>query len=306
MGDDVLLIYSKPRFHNNQRHLYPLYQPGWTRQPTVFTRSFHTSRYISSQDDEQDKKKKNNVGRKEGEKTNNFTEADNFSDALYSEDREEFKYWEADRRTEIYKDAEQMSHGELAYANILDQVDRDFKYNKDASAVSGEVSRETKDFSDRLTHTDISGKLNMVDISSKSDTDRIAVATATIRLGEKAFNLVKHNRSKKGDVLTVAQIAGIMAAKQAPSLIPLCHNIPISKVDVDLELVEDSYSVVVTSLAKAYGKTGVEMEAIMAATVAAVTVYDMCKAVSREMVIGEIKLVKKTGGMRGDYHLNEM
>ena len=284
--------------------MYPLYQPGWTRQPSVFTRSFYTSRIISSQDDGQDKKKKNNVGKKEGEKTNSI-EADNFSDALYSEDREEFKYWEADRRTEIYKDAEQMSHGELAYANILDQVDRDFEYNIDASAVSGDVSQETEDLSDKLTHTDISGNLNMVDISFKSDTDRVAVATATIKLGEKAFSLVKYNRSKKGDVLTVAQIAGITAAKQASSLIPLCHNIPISKVNVDLELVEDSYSVVITSLAKAYGKTGVEIEAIMAATVAAVTMYDMCKAVSREMVIGEIKLVKKTGGTRGDYHLKE-
>lgn len=301
------MILIERSFYNNQGQMYPIYQPGWSRQQPVFTRSFYTSRISSSQDDDQSNKIKNDVGRKKQRKTNNFADTNSYSDALlYPEDEEEFKYWETDRRTQIYKNTEQMTHSESAYVNIVNEhVNREFQSIKDTSTDSVETSKESDNLSDRLTHTDISGKLNMVDIGSKSDTNRVAVAMATIKLGEKAFNLVKYNKSKKGDVLTVAQIAGITAAKQTSNLIPLCHNIPISKVTVDLELVEESYSVVITSLAKTYGKTGIEMEAIMAATVAAVTVYDMCKVVSREMIIGDIKLVKKTGGTRGDYHLTD-
>ena len=221
-----------------------------------------------------------------------------------AENEEEFKYSEADRRTELYHNTEQMN--ESAYIDIVnDHLNQGFnQFTEDTSTTKG--CQETANLSDTLTHTDFSGKLNMVDISSKPDTDRVAVAMATIKLGEKAFNLVKHNKSKKGDVLTVAQIAGITAAKHTSELIPLCHNIPLSKVNVDLKLVEESHYVVITSLAKAYGKTGVEMEAIMAASMAAITVYDMCKAVSRDMIIGNIKLVKKSGGMRGDYQLSKI
>ena len=223
------------------------------------------------------------------------------TDTSVSEDgAEEFKYSEADGRTSVYHDTEQMS--ESAYINIVQgQLKQGVKDFNTQSSVS--VDQKIVSLSDTLTHTDISGKLNMVDIGAKLDTDRIAVAMATIKLGEKAYYLVKNNKSKKGDVLTVAQIAGITAAKQTSALIPLCHNIPLSNVKVNLELVQESWSVVITSLAKTYGKTGVEMEAIMAATVAAVTVYDMCKAVSRDMVISDIKLLKKTGGMRGDYQI---
>ena len=223
------------------------------------------------------------------------------TDSSIAEDgAEEFKYSEADGRTSVYHDTEQMS--ESAYINIVqDQLKQRVKdFNTESSVLD---DQKIVSLSDTLTHTDISGKLNMVDIGAKLDTDRIAVAMATIKLGEKAYNLVKNNKSKKGDVLTVAQIAGITAAKQTSTLIPLCHNIPLSNVKVNLELVQESWSVVITSLAKTYGKTGVEMEAIIAATVAAVTVYDMCKAVSRDMVISDIKLVKKTGGMRGDYQI---
>ena len=223
------------------------------------------------------------------------------TDSSFAEDGpEEFKYSEADGRTSVYHDTEQMS--ETAYINIVQgQLKQGVKdFNTEFSVLD---DKKIVSLSDTLTHTDISGKLNMVDIGAKPDTDRIAVAMATIKLGKKAYNLVKNNKSKKGDVLTVAQIAGITAAKQTSTLIPLCHNIPLSNVKVNLELVQESWSVVITSLAKTYGKTGVEMEAIMAATVAAVTVYDMCKAVSRDMVINEIKLVKKTGGMRGDYQI---
>ena len=224
------------------------------------------------------------------------------TDSSIAEDgAKEFKYSEADGRTSIYHDTEQMS--ESAYINIVqDQLKQGVKdFNTESSVID---NQKIVSLSDTLTHTDISGKLNMVDIGAKLDTDRIAVAMATIKLGEKAYDLVKNNKSKKGDVLTVAQIAGITAAKQTSTLIPLCHNIPLSNVKVNLELVQESWSVIITSLAKTYGKTGVEMEAIMAATVAAVTVYDMCKAVSRDMVISDIKLVKKTGGMRGDYQIS--
>lgn len=156
--------------------------------------------------------------------------------------------------------------------------------------------------SQTLTHTDQTGKLNMVDVGDKSDTTRSAVATGSISLGKEAFYLVKENRAKKGDVLTVAKIAGITGAKRTSDLIPLCHNIPLSKVDVDLELIEHSYSIRVTCLAKTFGKTGVEMEAITAVAMATITIYDMCKAVTKSMVIGDIKLLHKSGGKSGDYN----
>lgn len=156
----------------------------------------------------------------------------------------------------------------------------------------------------KLTHTDQSGKLNMVDISDKASTTRVAIATGIVYLGEQAFQLVKENRMKKGDVTTVAKIAGINGAKRTSDLIPLCHNIPLSKVSVDIELNQDINAVIVTSLAKSYGKTGVEMEALTAVTVAALTVYDMCKAVSKDIVIGNIQLIHKSGGKSGEFNRN--
>lgn len=156
-----------------------------------------------------------------------------------------------------------------------------------------------------LTHTDQSGKLNMVDVSSKPDTARTAVATGMIFLGKEAFILVKENKIKKGDVLTVAKLAGIMGAKRTSDLIPLCHSIPLSKVAVDVELLQGTYAVRVTALAKTYGKTGVEMEAITAVALASVTVYDMCKAVTKDIVISDIKLLHKSGGKSGEYNAEE-
>lgn len=270
--------------------MYPFYGPGWSRSQTVFARTFYTSVHSSSQDDQ----------KKTGEATKNLKKKeddDKYSDALYPNDKNDFRYWEKDRRPEVYEDTEQIKHHrEQAYVDLVgDQVEEGIREYKTDIGDPG--------LSDELTHIDNSGKINMIDISSKDDTNRVAVAIATVKLGEKAFNLVRYNKAKKGDVLTVAQIAGITAGKRTSDLIPLCHNIPLSKVSVDLDLNKDSYSVVITSLAKSHGKTGVEMEAIMAATIAAVTVYDMCKAVSREIVISDIKLLKKTGGSRGDYHL---
>ncbi|XP_072163646.1 molybdenum cofactor biosynthesis protein 1-like [Diadema setosum] len=154
----------------------------------------------------------------------------------------------------------------------------------------------------RLTHVDHSGRAEMVDVSGKDVTVREAAASGRIRLGREAFRLVRENKMAKGDVLRVAQLAGIMAAKQTSALIPLCHNIPIQKVDVQLSLEAESSSVHITSRAKSVGRTGVEMEALTAVSVAALTVYDMCKAVSHEMTIDGVRLEAKTGGQRGDFH----
>ena len=276
-----------------------LYDTGRSRPQSVFMRNFSSSVPYSSQKDEGSQGEDKML-----DKSKTDGGADKYSDTLYPEDEEEFKYWEKDRRTRVYEDTEQIKHhSDLHdYVDVVEeQVSEGLIDYKSAPADTGEQGSES--LSDVLTHTDNSGKLNMIDISSKTDTDRVAVAMATIKLGKKVFDLVKQNKTKKGDVLTVAQIAGITAAKRTSDLVPLCHNIPLSKVNVDLALDEKTHSIVITSLAKTHGKTGVEMEAIMAATISAVTVYDMCKAVSRDMVISDIKLVKKTGGTRGDYHL---
>nr|XP_050038900.2 cyclic pyranopterin monophosphate synthase-like [Dermacentor andersoni] len=153
-----------------------------------------------------------------------------------------------------------------------------------------------------LTHVDEQGGARMVDVAEKPESVRTATASGRVLLGKHVYELVKSNNMKKGDVLTVAQIAGIAAAKQTSQLIPLCHPLALTKVDVKLTLLENTYEVLVESYAKCTGKTGVEMEALSAVTVAALTVYDMCKAVSRELKITDVQLISKTGGTRGDYH----
>ncbi|XP_010169935.1 molybdenum cofactor biosynthesis protein 1 [Antrostomus carolinensis] len=155
--------------------------------------------------------------------------------------------------------------------------------------------------SDSLTHTDEEGRATMVDVGGKPDSRRSAVAGAVVRLGEKAFGMVRQNQVKKGDVLAVAQIAGIQGAKLTSQLIPLCHNIPLNHVEVSLSLDEARYAVVIRSSCQTWGRTGVEMEALTAASLAALTVYDMCKAVTHDIVIEEVKLLSKTGGQRGDF-----
>lgn len=155
--------------------------------------------------------------------------------------------------------------------------------------------------SDNLTHTDKEGRATMVDVGGKPDSRRSAVAVAIVRLGEKAFGMVRQNQMKKGDVLAVAQIAGIQGAKLTSQLIPLCHNISLSHVEVSLSLDEARCAVVIRCSCQTWGKTGVEMEALTAASLAALTVYDMCKAVTHDIVIEEVKLLSKTGGQRGDF-----
>ncbi|XP_066280255.1 molybdenum cofactor biosynthesis protein 1-like [Branchiostoma lanceolatum] len=182
------------------------------------------------------------------------------------------------------------------------RCDRKFSSDNDGVAANGDGSAVGGSHSASLTHTDETGKAKMVDVGHKDNTRRMASAAAAVMLGADAFALVKDNKMKKGDVLTVAQLAGIMAAKNTSNLIPLCHNIPISKVDVRLRLDPSQHAVHIVSEVSTTGKTGVEMEALTAVTVAALTVYDMCKAVTHDITVENIHLVSKTGGQRGDFY----
>ncbi|MBR6755723.1 MAG: cyclic pyranopterin monophosphate synthase MoaC [Peptococcaceae bacterium] len=150
-----------------------------------------------------------------------------------------------------------------------------------------------------FTHFDESGNAIMVDVSSKEITSRVAVATGEILVNEEIMTAIKDKTMKKGDVLGVARVAGIMAVKQTSSLIPMCHTLLITKSAVDFELTENTIRVYCTVGCE--GKTGVEMEALTGATVALLTIYDMCKAVSKEMVISDVHLVTKSGGKSGDF-----
>jgi cyclic pyranopterin phosphate synthase len=152
-----------------------------------------------------------------------------------------------------------------------------------------------------LTHIDEKGQAAMVDVGNKDVTTRTAMAQAVVEVGADILYLIEQNSLKKGDILTTAQLAGIMAAKRTSELIPLCHNIPLSHIKVNLKLDKNNHSVIITSTARCEGRTGVEMEALTATAVSALTVYDMCKAVSHDIIISEVKLVSKTGGVRGDF-----
>ena len=152
-----------------------------------------------------------------------------------------------------------------------------------------------------LTHINSGGKAEMVDVSSKEDTVRTAEASAEVFVSEEVFTKIKKNEIAKGDVLAIAKFAGIQAAKKTSELIPLCHNIQISKVNIDLKLNDENKSVEIKSFAKTVAKTGIEMEALTAASVAALTVYDMCKALDKSIRISNIKLLSKTGGKSGSY-----
>lgn len=152
-----------------------------------------------------------------------------------------------------------------------------------------------------LTHFDAKGEAHMVDVSDKAVTDRVATAIGHIKMNKETFDIIAEGRAKKGDVLAVAQLAGIMGAKQCSTLIPLCHPLPITKVSVDLEMNADLPGVDITATVKTTGQTGVEMEALTAVNVAALTVYDMTKAVDKTMEIGGIRVVLKDGGKSGRF-----
>ena len=152
-----------------------------------------------------------------------------------------------------------------------------------------------------LSHIDEHGRARMVDVSAKNATSRTAVATGSVRLGANAFAAVRDQQVQKGDVLTVAQIAGVMGAKQASRLLPLCHDVLLQNVEIEFGLDEDRQSVEIRAITKTEGPTGVEMEALTAVSVAALTVYDMCKSLSKEIEITGVRLLAKTGGRSGDY-----
>ena len=150
-----------------------------------------------------------------------------------------------------------------------------------------------------LTHIDKSGRPKMVDISAKPDTERKAIAKGTVSMKPATLALIKQGKTKKGEVLVTAQLAGIIAAKKTPELIPLCHPILIDEITVEFELDEKNSAIEITSTAKSVGRTGVEMEALTATAVAALTIYDMVKGVDRGMKIANIRLVEKSGGKSG-------
>ncbi|MCH8170543.1 MAG: cyclic pyranopterin monophosphate synthase MoaC [Bacteroidetes bacterium] len=156
----------------------------------------------------------------------------------------------------------------------------------------------------KLTHLNKDGKANMVDVSGKDITLRTAEAFAEVSVSDELFYKIRNNELEKGDVLSTAKIAGIQGGKKTSELIPLCHNIFISKIDVRLELNEEKNSVEIYSFAKTNSVTGIEMEALTAAAITALTVYDMCKAVDKSIVIKEVKLISKTGGKSGNYTID--
>ena len=154
---------------------------------------------------------------------------------------------------------------------------------------------------DKLSHLDAQGRAKMVDVSDKDITSRIAVARGTIHMRAETLALILANKVEKGDVFSVARVAGIMAAKKTSELIPMCHPLNITSVEIDLTLAENPARVEIEASVRVSGKTGVEMEAMAAVAVAGLTIYDMCKAVDREMSIDEIRLVKKSGGKSGTF-----
>lgn len=157
-----------------------------------------------------------------------------------------------------------------------------------------------------FTHFNDQGRAKMVDVGEKPISQRTAVAAGRVLVNEHTFALIQSGGMKKGDVLTVAQIAGVMGAKRTPDIIPMCHPILMDGINLELHLDEARLSVEIQATVSCDGRTGVEMEALTAVSTAALTVYDMCKAVQKDMVITDIRLVRKTGGVHGDYHREEM
>lgn len=153
----------------------------------------------------------------------------------------------------------------------------------------------------RLTHFDEQGQAIMVDVSGKTETHRTAVASGLIKVSQPVFEAIRQGTAAKGDVLGVARIAGIMAAKNTSSVIPLCHPLPLSKCSIDFELLEAECAVKAIATVKVTGLTGVEMEALHAVSVALLTIYDMCKAIDKRMEISDIHLDKKSGGKSGEF-----
>lgn len=156
-----------------------------------------------------------------------------------------------------------------------------------------------------FTHFNEQGRAKMVDVGEKAPTRRTAVASARVLVNRETYELIRSGGMKKGDVLTVAQVAGVMGAKRTPDLIPMCHPILMDGIDLNLRLDEERCAVEIEATVSCDGRTGVEMEALTAVSTAALTVYDMCKAVQKDMVIADIRLLKKSGGVHGDFERKE-
>ena len=156
-----------------------------------------------------------------------------------------------------------------------------------------------------FTHFNEQGRAKMVDVGEKVPSRRVAVAAGRVLVNEETFRLIESGGMKKGDVLTVAQVAGIMGAKQTAQLIPMCHPIVLEGIDLQLHLDRDRLSVEIEATVRCDGRTGVEMEALTAVSTAALTVYDMCKAVQKDMVISDVRLLEKSGGVHGDFKREE-
>ena len=157
----------------------------------------------------------------------------------------------------------------------------------------------------KLSHLDAEGRARMVDVTQKEVTDRVAVARGTVFMRPVTLTLIMEKRVEKGDVFSVARVAGIMAAKKTPELIPMCHPLNITSVEISLTPQKNPARVEIEAAVRVSGKTGVEMEAMTAVSVCGLTIYDMCKAVDREMSISEIRLVKKSGGKSGTFARKE-
>ncbi len=155
---------------------------------------------------------------------------------------------------------------------------------------------------DKFTHFDNEGNAVMVDVTEKNKTERVAIATGKVKTSRKTIDLIKNGEIGKGDVLGVARVAGIMAIKKASDLIPMCHPLMINGCSIDFEIDEENSEIIINSKVKIFEKTGVEMEALTGVSVAALTIYDMCKAVDKRMEIDGIHLVKKTGGKSGEFN----
>lgn len=194
------------------------------------------------------------------------------------------------------------THGVSRYAAIVTDEEVECDCPKfgldDIEEISEFIMKNMEDF----THFNEQGRAKMVDVGEKPGTCRAATAAARVLVSPDTFELIRSGGMKKGDVLTVAQIAGVMGAKRTPDIIPMCHPVQINGIDLDLRLDESRCSVEIFATVKCEGKTGVEMEALSAASIAALTVYDMCKAVQKDIVITDIRLMEKSGGVHGDYH----
>lgn len=156
-----------------------------------------------------------------------------------------------------------------------------------------------------LTHFNKEGRAKMVDVGSKMDTKRKAIAVGKIVMKQNTLNNIVKQNITKGDVLSVAQVAGIMGAKETSRLIPMCHNLFLTGVDIHFEIDNENHAILVQAEVETYGKTGVEMEALSAVSITTLTIYDMCKAIDKDMVIADIKLIEKTGGKSGTYQRRE-